>query len=78
MSLLQTLRGNPGKTPPLYQGHGDMDELVPIMWGKATSERLASLGVKTSFQSYPIDHEMNRKEIDALTKWVEATLPEKY
>ncbi|KAK2183975.1 hypothetical protein NP493_288g01038 [Ridgeia piscesae] len=77
-AVYETLRSNPGKTPPLHQGHGDTDELVPIEWGKATSVRLASLGVKTSFQSYPIDHEMNWKEIDALTKWVEATLPEKY
>ncbi|KAI0239230.1 Lysophospholipase-like protein 1 [Lamellibrachia satsuma] len=77
-AVYETLQSNPGKTPQLYQGHGETDGLVPIEWGKTTSEKLASLGVNTSFHSYPIDHEMNWREIDAWTKWVEEILPGKY
>ena len=61
---------------PLKMYHGNLDQLVPYSWGKDTYEKLRNLNVKGDFQLVEnIYHEMNKKELKSLFKWIEDLLP---
>lgn len=63
--------------PPLYYCHGDRDELALPVWGKETFDNLFSLGIPGTFQTYPIYHELNRKELASLKSWINWRIPER-
>ncbi|KAJ7341066.1 hypothetical protein JRQ81_004760 [Phrynocephalus forsythii] len=63
--------------PELFQCHGTADELVLYSWGEETNKMLKSLGVTTTFLTFPnLYHELNRTELEKLQAWILKKLPE--
>lgn len=57
--------------------HGDCDDSVDLSWGKATFDRLQSLGVDGEFRSFEnLLHDINAEEIKYLREWINVLLPE--
>ncbi|XP_038617131.1 lysophospholipase-like protein 1 [Tachyglossus aculeatus] len=76
-AVYQALQENEGCLPELFQCHGTADELVLHSWGKETNSVLRSLGVTTTFHSFPnLHHELNRNELEQLKSWIVKKLPE--
>ncbi|XP_053164942.1 lysophospholipase-like protein 1 [Hemicordylus capensis] len=75
--VYQALQKNEGELPELFQCHGMADELVLHPWGEETNEMLKSLGVRTTFLSFPnFHHELNSDELEKLQAWILKQLPE--
>ena len=63
--------------PPLFQTHGELDELVLPEWGRATCNELKQRGVAVDFHTFSnLYHEFNRKTLHLLETWVLKLLPE--
>ncbi len=66
----------PEKLPPLFQAHGDVDEMVPLPWGRNTFDELKDMGVKGEFHVIEHTyHEIKGREIDLLFDWITKTVP---
>ncbi|XP_020837910.1 lysophospholipase-like protein 1 [Phascolarctos cinereus] len=75
-AVYQALQKNEGTLPELFQCHGTTDELVLHSWGEETNSILKSLGVSTTFHSFPnLYHELSRSELEKLKSWVLEKLP---
>ncbi|XP_061389858.1 lysophospholipase-like protein 1 [Musca vetustissima] len=62
--------------PDLLMFHGDRDDLVPIEWGLLSFNKLTKLGVKGNFTTLTDTyHELKRKELHELHKWILLKLP---
>lgn len=63
--------------PPLFQAHGDVDDLVPLKWGETTHQLLKEGGVQGDFHVMErVGHSINRRATLMLKAWIEAHLPE--
>ncbi|NWJ00235.1 LYPL1 protein, partial [Crypturellus undulatus] len=75
-AVYQALNRNEGDLPELFQCHGTADDLVLYSWGEETNKMLKSLGVPTSFHTFPsLYHELSRTEIEKLKTWIMKKLP---
>ncbi|XP_038667865.1 lysophospholipase-like protein 1 [Scyliorhinus canicula] len=62
--------------PELFQCHGKNDQLVLYEWGKESCLHLQSLGVKTTFNTFPnLNHELCKSELEQLKSWISHKLP---
>lgn len=65
------------KQTPLFMCHGQLDDLVPIEWGRNTLTNLTKHGItRTEFN--PLKnalHELRKEEIHKLNKWILDVLP---
>lgn len=59
---------------PLFIGHGDRDDVVPIEAGQATFARLRA-GRAADYYSYPMGHEVNTQEVVDLGRWLARWVP---
>ncbi|KAG6929153.1 lysophospholipase like 1, partial [Chelydra serpentina] len=75
-AVYQALQKNESVLPELFQCHGTADELVLPSWGEETNKMLKSLGVATSFHSFPnLNHELHKTELEKLSSWIVKKLP---
>ncbi len=76
--LLQVLQSDmvSSNLPPVFQTHGQKDDIVPFEWGKTTNKRLSKLGVNTIFREYPsLFHQISTQEMKDLRQWLHQRLP---
>ena len=59
---------------PLFIGHGDRDDVVPVEAGHATFARLRT-GRPADYHGYVMGHEVNTQEIVDLGQWLARWLP---
>lgn len=60
---------------PLFMAHGRQDPVVPFAAGRASSERLAQLGMQLTWHDYPMQHGVCAEEIRDLGDWLDTRLP---
>ena len=60
---------------PILMCHGRFDPIVGVDYGRRSHEHLASLGYSVDWREYPIQHEVSREEIDAISAWLGERLP---
>lgn len=60
--------------PPIYMAHGNLDDVVPMPLGEATSHLLKQKGFNVSWNVYTMGHEVCKNEIDSLSTWLQASL----
>ena len=65
----ETLRGM-----PVFVAHGLYDPVIPVEWGRAAREALASLPVELTYREYPMGHEVTMESLGDATAWLSATL----
>ena len=76
-AVYQPLQKSHGVFPELFQCHGTADELVLHSWGEETNSVLKSLGVSTTFPSFPgVYHALSKAELEKLKSWILTKLPD--
>jgi len=59
---------------PILMGHGSLDPLVPIEFGKNTCQMLIDQGCNVTWREYPTDHSMCPEEIEDIGYWLTEVL----
>lgn len=54
------------RSAPVWFGHGTRDEVVVHAWGRHAYDRVTRLGCATSWQEWPMGHEVNAEELRGL------------
>lgn len=57
-------------TVDYFISHGTVDQVIPIEWAKKAPELLNSLGVKNSFQEYPVGHGVHPNNFYDFKDWI--------
>jgi len=55
---------------PIFMGHGTLDPLVPISFGQTSCQYLQQLGLKVTWQAYPMAHQVCAEEIHDIRQWL--------
>ena len=59
---------------PVWLGHGEHDDVVPVEATYRTKQILGALGNQASLSVYPIAHEVCEPEIDDIDQWLQKRL----
>lgn len=59
---------------PILMCHGLYDPMLPLAYGEAARDILASLGYPVEWKAYPMQHEVCRQEIDDIAAWLTARI----
>ncbi len=62
------------KDVPIFMGHGEYDDLIPIRRAEASRELLAGLGYKVEWHAYPMPHSVCAPEIADIAKFLARVL----
>ena len=57
-----------------YISHGSVDQVIPVDWGKKAPPFLDKLGIKNSYQEYPVGHGVAPQNFYSLKTWIEKRL----
>ncbi len=63
-----------GHGTPIFQAHGEHDDLVPFALGVASRDRLRGAGWQVEFHSYPMGHAVSPEEITDLGRFLRRVL----
>jgi phospholipase/carboxylesterase len=55
-------------------GHGSLDPVIPVEFGRQAAERLAAAGLAVNFRESPIGHGIDPSLVDELASWLTETL----
>jgi phospholipase/carboxylesterase len=62
-------------TVPVAIGHGTLDPIIPVSFGRAARDRLQSAGLDVTYRESPIGHTVDPLFLAALRLWLVAALP---
>jgi phospholipase/carboxylesterase len=62
------------KRKPFLLTHGEQDTLIPVEWGRASRDRLQSLGVDLGYHEFPMGHSVSMESLEVIYKWLEKQL----
>ena len=54
--------------------HGEHDQVVPLALGQASAEALRELGYSVTWQTYPMEHQVNLEQLRDIGSWINTTL----
>lgn len=57
-----------------YISHGSQDQVIPVDWGRKASPFLDKLGLKNSYQEYPVGHGVAPQNFYSLKSWIDERL----
>jgi len=57
-----------------YISHGSVDQVIPADWGRKAPSFLDKLGLKNSYQEYPVGHGVAPQNFYSLKTWIEERL----
>ena len=72
--LLPVEASTANKDTPVFMAHGEMDDVVPVSMGKAAFETLKANHYNVSWQSYPMQHNVNMDEVNAISACLQSRL----
>lgn len=55
---------------PIFMGHGMLDPLIPIEFGKNTCQMLIEQDCNIAWREYPMDHSICPEEIEDISYWL--------
>ena len=58
----------------LFCSHGSVDQVIPATWAQKAPIFLDKLGVKNSYQEYPVGHGVAPQNFYDFNKWIEERL----
>ncbi len=61
---------------PVFMAHGLMDPMIPVQRAAIAKSTLTDLSYPVTWQEYPMGHEICMEELDALSRWLTAQLPD--
>ena len=57
---------------PIFMAHGRADPVLPMVWGRASADRLNELGFTVDWHEYAMAHAVCTDEIAAIAAWLTA------
>jgi phospholipase/carboxylesterase len=54
--------------------HGEHDQVVPLALGQSSAEALRELGYSVTWQTYPMEHQVNLEQLRDIGTWINNTL----
>ena len=58
--------------PPVAFGHGTLDPVIPIEFGRATRDRLVAAGAPLLYREYPLPHALDPAFLGEVARWLAA------
>jgi phospholipase/carboxylesterase len=59
---------------PVAIGHGTLDQVIGVEWGRDARDRLTEAGADVLYREYPMSHTLDPRELPTFTEWVRKTL----
>ena len=56
---------------PVFQAHGELDNILPLHWANNTSEMLKKFLTNHQYKTYPMQHEASDREMYDLKYFLE-------
>jgi len=69
--LPESLEKEKYKNLDFYISHGSVDQVLPVDWGRKASPFLNTLGIKNSYQEYPVGHGVAPQNFYSFKTWME-------
>ena len=60
--------------PPVALGHGTLDPVIPVEFGRATRDRLLAAGAELLYKEYPLPHTLDSQFLVEVREWLAARL----
>ncbi len=54
----------------LYCSHGNVDQVIPVDWARKAPVKLATVGIKTSLQEFPVGHGVAPQNFHQFKEWL--------
>ncbi|EIC28146.1 MULTISPECIES: alpha/beta hydrolase [Methylomicrobium] len=70
LTQLESERSAANRDLPIFIGHGILDSVVAVEYGKQTSDRLQAWGYPVEWHDYMMDHSVCREEIERLAGFI--------
>jgi phospholipase/carboxylesterase len=62
------------KGKPFILTHGEQDTMLPVDWGRASRDRLQTLGVDLEYHEFQMGHNVSMESLEVIDKWMEKQL----
>jgi phospholipase/carboxylesterase len=62
------------KGKPFILTHGEQDTVLPVEWGRASRDRLQTLGVDLEYHEFQMGHNVSLESLEVIDKWMEEQL----
>jgi phospholipase/carboxylesterase len=62
------------KGKPFVLTHGEQDTLIPVEWGRASRDRLQTLGVDLEYHEFQMGHNVSMESLEVVYNWLEKHL----
>ena len=72
---LESERHESNHGTPVFLAHGEMDPVLDISLGRRARETLERMGYPVEWHQYPMVHQVCLEEIEAVSQWLQRTLP---
>lgn len=60
---------------PVAIGHGTLDPIIGVEWGRDARERLEGAGAQVTYRESPMPHAVDPDYLDELREWVQRVTP---
>jgi phospholipase/carboxylesterase len=60
---------------PAAIGHGTLDQIIPVEFGRQAAQRLREAGADVMYRESPVPHTIDPREIPTFVQWLRRTLP---
>ena len=61
--------------PPIAIGHGTLDQVIEVEWGRQARERLENAGAEVLYRETPMFHQIDPGFVRDVSVWLEQELP---
>ena len=59
---------------PVAIAHGELDQIIPVQFGRAARDRLTEAGADVTYRESPVPHTLDPRELPTFTEWVRSTI----
>ena len=70
--LVEGYEQKPIRELNVYVSHGQVDQVIPVSWAQASSDRLKEWGIDHVYEEYPVGHGVSPQNFFSFKKWLEA------
>ena len=59
---------------PVAIAHGELDQVIPVAFGRQARDRLLEAGAEVTYRESPVPHTLDPRELPTFTEWVRSTI----
>jgi phospholipase/carboxylesterase len=59
---------------PVAIAHGQLDQIIPVEFGRQARDRLQAAGAEVLYRESPVPHTLDPRELPTFTDWVRSTI----